>query len=141
VSRSPRHRRITSNGGPATSALLNNPSGIAVDSNNLFLFIADTGNNRIQMVPNNGYGAFGQGGVAYDMYTIAGSSAGDAGFSGDGGAAISALLNGPSNIAVDPNTLFLFIIDTKNNRVRMVPNNGYGAFGQGGIAGDIYNIE
>jgi DNA-binding beta-propeller fold protein YncE len=49
--------------------------------------------------------------------TIAGS--GTAGFSGDGGAAIHALLNEPHSIAFDPSGN-LFIADVKNHRVRKV---------------------
>jgi len=37
-------------GGPATAARLNNPYGVAVDPGNQYLYIADTGNNRVRRV-------------------------------------------------------------------------------------------
>jgi hypothetical protein len=58
--------------------------------------------------------------------TIAGSSAfglGYGGFSGDGGPATSALLNGPSGIAVDGSGN-LFVADVFNARIRKVPADG-----------------
>ena len=64
--------------GPATSAQLNYPQGVAVDSAGN-LYIADTGNNRIRKVSN---------GV---ITTVAGN--GTAGFSGDNGPATSAQLH------------------------------------------------
>ena len=72
--------------GPATSAQLYDPAGVAVDSAGN-LYIADTGNNRIRKVSN---------GV---ITTVAGN--GTAGFSGDGGPATSAQLNDPQGVAVD----------------------------------------
>jgi hypothetical protein len=91
-------------GGPATSALLDTPAGVAVDlSGNIY--IADTHNNRIREV---------RGGV---ITTIAGT--GVAGFSGDGGAAASAMLNLPAAVAVDANGN-VYIADTNNNRIREI---------------------
>ena len=111
--------------GPATSATLNGPAGIAVDSSGN-LYIADSANNRIRMV---------SGGI---ITTVAGD--GTAGFSGDGGPATSAALNQPTGVAVDSKGN-LFIADTNNNRVREVSNGvigtiaGEGAFGFGGDGG------
>src|SRR5204863_88691 len=53
--------------------------------------------------------------------TIAG--AGTAGFSGDGGPANYARLNGPEDVAVDP-TGNIFIADTMNGRVRKIDSRG-----------------
>ena len=94
--------------GPATSAQLNGPTGVAVDSNGN-LYIADTLNNRIREV---------SGGV---ITTVAGT--GTPGFGGDKGQAVSALLNGPSGVAVDSNGI-LYIADTLNRRVRQVSSSG-----------------
>jgi sugar lactone lactonase YvrE len=94
--------------GPATTARLNGPAGIAVDSNGN-LYIADTLNNRIRMV---------SGGV---ISTVAG--AGVQGFSGDKGQATSALLSSPTGVAVDSNGN-LYIADTLNRRVRQVASTG-----------------
>ena len=74
-------RGFSGDNGPATSAQLYGPSGVAVDSAGN-LYIADSGNNRIRKVSN---------GV---ITTVAGNGTG--GFSGDNGPAISAQLDRPS---------------------------------------------
>lgn len=91
-------------GGAATSALLDTPTGVAVDSNGI-LYIADSHNARIRRVA---------GGI---ISTVAGT--GVSGFSGDGGAAASAQLASPSGVAVDTSDN-LYIADTGNHRVRRV---------------------
>jgi trimeric autotransporter adhesin len=96
-------------GGPATSAQLAGPSGVAVDSAGS-LFIADTGNQRVRKVTSDGI-----------IVTAAGS--GDYGFSGDGGPAVEARLNSPWDVAVD-STGNLFIADTWNHRIRKVTVSG-----------------
>ena len=100
---------FSGDGGPAISAALNTPQSVAVDASGN-LFIADTGNNRIRKVSANGI-----------ITTVAGN--GIKGFSGDGGPATSAELNGPNGIAVDASGN-LFIADTFNNRIRKVSANG-----------------
>ena len=57
--------------------------------------------------------------TANDVYTIAGSSSGTAGNTGDGGAATSALLSAPTGVAVDSSGN-LYIADTTNNRIQFV---------------------
>jgi uncharacterized protein (TIGR03437 family) len=99
---------FSGDGGPATSAELNQPTGIAVDTSGN-LFIADTGNNRIREVSASGI-----------VTTVAGN--GTAGFSGDGGPAASAELQ-PLGVAVDASG-DLFIADSGNNRIREVSANG-----------------
>jgi trimeric autotransporter adhesin len=96
-------------GGPALSAALNSPTGVAVDAAGS-LFIADQVNNRIRMVTSGGI-----------ISTVAGN--GTQGYSGDGGSAISAALNLPSGVAVDAAGNF-FIADEGNNRIRMVTPGG-----------------
>jgi len=73
-------------GGPATSAELNVPYGVAVDSAGA-VYIADTWNNRIRKVSN---------GI---ITTVAGN--GTAGYSGDNGSATAAQLDQPIGVAVD----------------------------------------
>lgn len=90
-------------GGPAASAQLNSPSGLAVDSQGN-LYIADTGNSRIRMIGSDG-----------TMRTIAGNGTAD--FDGDGGPALSAAFNTPMGLAVDA-AGNLFISDFGNNRIR-----------------------
>jgi len=93
-------------GGPATSAQLWNPTGVAVDAAGN-LFIADASNDRIRRV------AAGTGIIT----TVAGT--GVAGFGGDGGAGTSAQLWNPTGVAVDA-AGNLFIADAQNNRIRQV---------------------
>jgi sugar lactone lactonase YvrE len=92
-------------GGPATSASLFSPRGVAVDAaGNLFFAVAS---NRIRRVDA----------ATGIITTVAGSGA--SGFSGDGGPAISASLFGPAGVAVDA-AGNLFIADFRNNRIRRV---------------------
>jgi sugar lactone lactonase YvrE len=91
--------------GQATSALLNQPMGLAVDSNNN-LYIADRQNNRIRKVTSSGI-----------ITTVAGN--GNFGFSGDSSSATSAQLEYPSDVAVDP-TGNIYIADAGNLRIREV---------------------
>ncbi len=93
-------------GGAATSAQLNYPYGVAVDTAGN-LYIVDEGNNRIRKV-NATTGV---------ITTMAGN--GTAGFSGDGAAATLARLNNPTGIAVDA-AGNLYIADSNNNRIRKV---------------------
>lgn len=96
-------------GGPAVTAQLNFPYGIALDGSGN-LFIADTRNNSVRMVSANG-----------NITTVAGT--GTAGYSGDGGLAINAQLSFPAGIAVDGYGS-IFVADTLNQRVRMISANG-----------------
>jgi sugar lactone lactonase YvrE len=93
-------------GGPATAAALNRPSGLALDGTGNLL-IADKGNHRVRRVDLTS-------GV---ITTVAGSNGW--GYSGDGGAAASASLSSPSGVAVDGNGN-IFIADAGNQRVRAV---------------------
>jgi sugar lactone lactonase YvrE len=96
---------FSGDGGPATSAELYYPMGIAVDAAG-DLFIADYGNNRIRKVTTAGV-----------ISTVAGSDT--RGFSGDGGPATSAQLADPWSVATDT-AGNLFIADTSNHRIRKV---------------------
>ncbi|HWE49649.1 MAG TPA: SBBP repeat-containing protein [Bryobacteraceae bacterium] len=113
--------------GAGSSARLNTPEGVAVDSSGSF-YIADTANNSIRKVT---------GGV---ITTVAGNQA--KGFSGDNGPAASASLNQPAAVAVDSSGN-LYIADTGNSRIRKVSasvittiaGNGTAGFsGDGGAA-------
>src|SRR5213593_4687735 len=95
-------------GGPATSARIWDPRGVAVD-NAGNVFIADSGNNRIRIINTAGI-----------ITTVAGTTPG---FSGDGGAARSAQLGLPVDVAVDGGGN-LFIADRGNYRVRQVNSAG-----------------
>jgi len=52
------------------------------------------------------------------IYGVAGS--GSSGFTGDGGAAMSATLSSPTGIAIDPDERFAYISDNGNRRIRVV---------------------
>ena len=120
-------------GGAAASAQLNLPSGVAVDANNN-LYIADFGNSRVRMVSTNN-----------TIGTVAGNGA--AGYSGDGGQAVKAQLNGPQGVAVDA-AGNLYIADTENNLIREVSLDGRistvagnGVAGYSGDGGQATNAQ
>ena len=134
-------------GGFATSAELNDPDGVAVDSDGN-VYIADSFNNVIRMV------AAGTGIIT----TIAGTGPNNAGYSGDGGPATLAELNGPESVAID-SAGNLYIADSYNNAVREIAANtgiittvagidvdgigvaGYSGDGGPGISAELDNPE
>lgn len=89
--------------GDGTVAVLHGPNGIAVDASNQ-VFIAEGGKHRIRKLAADG-----------TLTTIAGT--GTAGYSGDGGAATSAALSGPTSVALTPGGA-LVILDSGNKRLR-----------------------
>ncbi len=101
---------FSGDGGPAASARLNFPSGVAVDTSG-DVYISDWHNQRVRMVDTSG-----------TITTLAGT--GKSGFSGDGSTAGGAMLSFPFGVAVDPSG-DVFIADTRNNRVRMVEGPSY----------------
>jgi uncharacterized repeat protein (TIGR01451 family) len=92
-------------GGPATSAQLAYPTGVAVDSLGN-VYIADTDNQRIRMVNTSGV-----------IVTVAGN--GSSGYSGDGGPAIGATFRYPYGVAVDA-AGNVAVADQSNNAVRLL---------------------
>jgi sugar lactone lactonase YvrE len=111
--------------GPALSAELNSPSGIAVDATGTVYF-TDYNNNRVRKISTGGI-----------ISTVAGTNV--QGYSGDGNSAGLAELNGPRGIAIDA-AGNLYIADSGNNRVRKISANGiiYTVAGNGnaGFSGD-----
>jgi uncharacterized protein (TIGR03437 family) len=95
-------------GGRATAARLNNPFHIAVRGDSLY--IADSGNHRVRVVTPDGV-----------IRTVAGN--GEAGYSGDGGAAVDASFKSPGAMAFAPDGS-LYIIDADNNFVRHLDLSG-----------------
>jgi NHL repeat len=103
--------------GPATSAQLTSPSGVAVDSLGN-VYIADSGNSVIRRVSTTGTITTVAGNYAADQ-----ANGGAGGFSGNGGPATSAQLNSPQGVALDQ-AGDLFIADTFNNSIREVTPSG-----------------
>jgi len=105
-------------GGPADSAELNLPYGVAVDASGN-VYIADTYNQRVRKVSTSGI-----------ITTVAGngyisnngmSAPQNGGFAGNRGPAISAALNGPVGVAVDASGN-IYIADQYNGYIRKVNN-------------------
>ena len=88
-STSPGLGSFSGDGGPATGAGLNSPTGVAIDSAGN-LYIADYGNQRIRKVDTSG-----------KITTFAGIGVVTASDSGDGGPATKAELGSPYDVAVD----------------------------------------
>ena len=102
---------FSGDGGLATAAQLDQPSGVAVDAAGN-LYIADRANHRIRRVDAS----------TSVITTIAGSGAtgvGNGGFSGDGGAATSARMDLPADVAVDASGN-LFVVEEGNSVVRRI---------------------
>ena len=113
--------------GPATSAFIDAPRGIAIDSiGNLYITLTA----RVRKLTKNSDGT-------YTITTIAGT--GTAGFSGDGGAALSAQVDSPSGIVLD-SAGNIYISDTENHRIRKILTNGtiitIAGSGTAGFSGD-----
>jgi sugar lactone lactonase YvrE len=112
-------------GGAATAAALNQPYDARLDGQGN-LYIADFGNHRIRKVDRDGR-----------ITTLAGT--GVPGYSGDGGPAAAAQLNGPYGVFADARHEVL-IADSENHVVRQVDSTGtirtIAGTGQRGLAGD-----
>jgi len=94
----------TADGEPASTSPIRSPRGVAVDENGRVYF-AEGRSHLIRKILANG-----------DLATVAGT--GEAGFSGDGGPAIEAVLNFPAGIDIAAGRLF--IADAGNHRIRVV---------------------
>jgi sugar lactone lactonase YvrE len=92
-------------GGPATAAQLNGPSGVTLGPDGS-LYIADTMNQRVRRIAPDG-----------TISTFAGT--GVSGFSGDGGPAAAAQFSFPAQTLFD-SAGNLYISDYGNSRVRVV---------------------
>ena len=112
-------------GGPATDAPLDNPVGVATDAVGN-VYVADSGNQRVRRID-----------LAGSIATFAGT--GEAGYSGDGGMAAEARLDGPSGVAVDA-TGNVYVADYLGERVRRIDSAGMittvAGTGEAGDSGD-----
>jgi hypothetical protein len=93
-------------GGAATAAQLNGPIHVSDELDGGFV-ITDRMNHRVRRVSPSGM-----------ITTVAGTGA--VGFSGDGGLATAAQLNGPFGVAVTAGERDYLIADSFNNRIRFV---------------------
>jgi sugar lactone lactonase YvrE len=118
---------FSGDGGPATNASFNGPSGVAVDSAGN-IYIADSGNNRIRKV---------SGGV---ITTVAGGATCNRQGQleicplGDGGPATSASLHQPSGVFVD-SAGNIYIAGIGDSRIRKVSNGVITTVAGSGVAG------
>jgi hypothetical protein len=127
---------LSGNGGPATSAEIGGPGGVAVDGAGN-LVIAQSGNAEVRVVAAATGTFYGQPMKAGDIYDVAGT--GHGGFSGDGGPATSAELSYPGGLSLD-GAGNIVIADTLNQRVRVVAVTSGTFYGQSMTAGDIYTV-
>jgi hypothetical protein len=92
---------FSGDGGPAAAAQLSSPTGIAIDANERFVYISETGNKRIRQVS-----------MADRVITTL-SGIGTGRFAGDGGPASGAILFSPRHVdAEQHNTRGTLISDT-----------------------------
>ncbi len=96
---------FTGDGGPATSAKIHTPGGLAID-NNCNLYFADESNGRIRRVTASGI-----------ISTIAGN--GSWTYSGDGGAPTNAGMKFPTSLCLG-NNKNIFITDRRNYVIREI---------------------
>ena len=116
----------TGDGGPATSAALNQPRGKLATGPDGSFYVADTFGNRIRRIAPDG-----------TISTLAGT--GVHGFGGDGGQASAASLRWPHDVDVDGGGT-VWIADSANHRIRTVSPDGVirtvVGTGVGGFNGD-----
>lgn len=99
---------FSGDGGPATSAMLFSPWGVAIDTAGN-IYIADNVNFRVRRIDGLGL-----------ITTVAGT--GDSASTGDNGPATFAQIGNPNDVATDGNTK-LYISDVQNINVRQVTFN------------------
>jgi hypothetical protein len=141
---------FSGDGGPATSACLFSPIGIAVDSTG-DLFIGDEDNYRIREVPCDVTGLTctpPAGDTAGDIYTVAGNGSGGDATPINGVPALGVTLYDPTGVYQDPSNN-MFIADEYNQFVRELLNStgdvnlfaGNGTCGYGGDNGPATSAE
>jgi sugar lactone lactonase YvrE len=117
---------FSGDGGPATSAQLNDPQGVAVDGAG-DLFIADTFNSAIREVT--------PAGIISTVVGVVGANgaAPTPGSETSGAAPTASHLSGPQAVAVDLSTDTLYIADTHNSAIAEV----FGVAQSGSAAGPV----
>jgi hypothetical protein len=125
---------FSGDGGPATSAEVDYPVGVAADGAGN-LIISDVNNRRVRVVAGSTGTFYGQAMTAGDIYTVAGGG----GSFGDGIPATSAELIAPESISVD-SAGNLLIPDYYGEQIRIVAEKTGTFYGQAMTAGDIYTV-
>ena len=124
-------RPTSGSGGRAIDAQLGDPDGVAVSTKGSTI-ISESAAAQILAVDTTAGTFYGRAMKAGNIYTIAGT--GTAGYSGDGGLATAAKLDGPFGPATDPAGNVVFA-DRLNQRVRVVANTSGTFYGQAMTAG------
>jgi DNA-binding beta-propeller fold protein YncE len=125
---------VPADGAEATKAPLVDPRAVAVDAGGQ-IYICERGGHALRVVDARGR-----------IRTVAGT--GTAGFSGDGGPALAAAMDGPKHISVDTDGSVL-ITDTENHVIRryipssgtMVRVAGTGEKGAAGLGGPATSLQ
>ncbi len=115
--------------GPALSAKIQTPVGIAVDGGGN-VFFSDTVSSVVRRIGTDGI-----------ITTVAGT--GTPGYNGDNQPATSAQLSTPEGLAFDANNGYLYIADRYNNRVRRVAGGVISTFagtGEAGTGGSVFAV-
>jgi trimeric autotransporter adhesin len=123
-------------GGPATSAFIPGPGGLAVDPAGDVL-ITDFGHQRVRLVAARTRTLYGQAMTAGDIYSVAGTNFAD--FCCDGAPATTAEMNGPAAVTTDA-AGNVVLADETDNRVRVVAASTGTFYGQPMTQGDIYTV-
>jgi DNA-binding beta-propeller fold protein YncE len=103
---------FSGDGGPATSARLNEPQGVALDGAG-DLFIADTFNNAVREVTPAGV-------ISTVVNSATAGGTPPAGGETSGAAPTASKLNTPYGVAIDPSTGDLYVADTTNSKIAQV---------------------
>ena len=118
-------RGYSGDGGPATGARLNRPSGVAVDEAG-YVYVADSGNHAVRRIDLTG-----------TIAAFAGTGA--RGYGGDGGPAIEAQQDSPFGVAADA-VGHVYVADFGNHAVRRIDLTGaiatFAGTGARGYGGD-----
>jgi hypothetical protein len=116
-------------GGPASEALFSASVGQAADPANRLaidghtMYVADTGNHLVRTIDLDTMVVDRFAGTAPDCDASGTTCTGHYGAEGDGGAALEATLQGPTDVAVGPSGE-VYVADTSNHCVRVVGTEG-----------------
>lgn len=95
--------------GTGPTALFYDPRGLAIDTSNTYMYVADTDNNLIRRI------TISTGAVT----TIAGDPSTNNG-STNGNSGTTSSFNAPGDVIIDPTNTYLYVADIDNNLIRRV---------------------